>query len=61
MTEALGPATRADESNPVDAARAAGKPRLEDLLKASPHIDLIEVLEAEKYGTGWDPQHLDPA
>ena len=21
----------------------------------------IEVLEAEKYGTGWDPQHLDPA
>ena len=61
MTEALGSTSRADESNPVGTARAASKPRLEDLLKATPHIDLIEVLEAEKYGTGWDPQHLDPA
>ena len=61
MTEAVGPATKADESDPVDTARAASKPRLEDLLRATPHIDLIEVLEAEKYGTGWDPQHLDPA
>ncbi|WP_419847871.1 hypothetical protein [Candidatus Poriferisocius sp.] len=60
MIEALETSTEADESRPTDTARAARKPRLEDLLRASPHIDLLEVLEEEKYGTGWVPKHVHP-